>query len=300
MSNNHKVPMGMHAVYRIATEEELDMDRVTRSRVDPFMKPLIDKLSDKRPTWEFHTKRFGVLESDGYYYHHTFTIHDQGEEIGFISKDRHWRTGVLSYEFNGPRLLQERSRSGNPKTKDLNKAVKTILKNIYAPTLTERAAQARSGTKTVLSNLSSNRYYAFHAKRNTLLDSMTAFVVEHWDLFEQRPIPHPEMRARNTFREALDGYKEVHDIVTARELDRGATVFQRGQAWYVLHDKAQTDDALGYTLDTLPEHIKQGVSLLKLVKDGEVIADVGLRHNESTFYVVNGGVYVEDGQASAV
>jgi hypothetical protein len=62
---------------------------------------------------------------------------DSQQEIGEVWASRNWRTGEYRYAFDNHRLRAKRSRGSCTETKDMKKALKLILENMYARTLSE-------------------------------------------------------------------------------------------------------------------------------------------------------------------
>lgn len=295
MSNEPKikVPMDVANVFREVTENDAGMRRVTRARVHPFLITLIEPLSCKHPTWEFISTDFGTHDTNAdTYIYSRFEVRDQGEPIGTISRDNHWRTAVQSYEFNCARLDKKRARGNSTKTKDLKKALKLINANMYALTLEERTLKIKDTARTKLHSLHSNHYYKYRNDRDVLADSLAAFAFANWEEYRMTPVAlGREGGARERILDAYEAYRGAETVVDAHNAKRGATVFQRGDNYYVSHDNASSFETQMYTLDTLPEVIKSAVALLKLLDDDKHVPEVGMRLDASAFYVVDGGVH---------
>lgn len=289
---NVKVQMDLPNVFREVPENDAGMKRTTHARVYPFMIPLIEQLSRKHPTWEFISTDFGMHNTDNDTYEYSrFKVYDLGEELGFVGRERHWSTGVESYEFNCPRLAKKRERGNTTKTKDLKKALKLINEHMYALTLEERTLKVKDTTRSKLHSLHSTHFYKYRNERDVLADSLAAFAFANWEQFMSTPAPGGrEGGARERILDAHEAFKGASSVADAHTAQRGAAVFQRGETYYVSHDGAASFETIPYTLDALPEGIKSAVALLKLLDENQHVPDVGMRLDASAFYVVDGGL----------
>lgn len=283
------VKMDQYNTFRQCQQEDAHLPRNTDARVDTFIAPLLAELSKKRPAWQFVSSGWGDLSNCGTFYsYHRFTIMEDGEELGWVDKDKDWRNGGYKYEFDGPRLRAGRSRAKAQVTKDLKKAVKAIAANIYALTLTERMSIARreANSKTDKAVYPIQRDYR-HC-RDVLSASMVSFVLDNWEAFSAYTMPDPATeRARDTLRDRYERLLAAEAAESAKRNGLGAVVVERGNAIYVEYDNKQ-GQFHHTTVDKLPDNLKLGVAMLKLVEPETMVDYVGVRVDAKTYYVFNG------------
>ena len=283
------VKMDQYNTFRQCQQEDAHLPRNAAARVDTFIAPLLAELSKKRPAWQFVSSGWGDLSNCGTHYsYHRFTIMEDGEELGWVDKDKDWRSGGYKYEFDGPRLRASRTRAKAQVTKDLKKAVKTILGGIYALTLTERMSIARkeANSKTDKAVYPIQRDY--RQCRDVLSASMVSFVLDNWEAFSAYTMPDPATeRARDTLRDRYERLLAAEAAESAKRNGLGAVVVERGNAMYVEYDNKQ-GQFHHTTVDKLPDNLKLGVAMLKLVEPETMVDYVGVRVDAKTYYVFSG------------
>lgn len=283
------VKMDQYNAFRQCQQEDAHLPRNTDARVDTFIAPLLAELSKKRPAWQFVSSGWGDLSNCGTFYsYHRFTIMEDGEELGWVDKDKDWRSGGYKYEFDGPRLRAGRSRAKAQVTKDLKKAVKAIAANIYALTLTERMSIARkeANSKTDKAVYPIQRDY--RQCRDVLSASMVSFVLDNWEAFSAYTMPDPATeRARDTLRDRYERLLAAEAAESAKRNGLGAVVVEQGNAIYVEYDNKQ-GQFHHTTVDKLPDNLKLGVAMLKLVEPETMVDYVGVRVDAKTYYVFSG------------
>ena len=280
------VKMDIHNAFKQCDEGEEDNLRNVNPRVDAFLVPLFNELTTKRPTWTYVCKGWGELGIGGTFYNYgRFTIMDGDEEIGEVWVGKNWRTGESKYAFNNPRLHAARSRGTCTETKDLKKAVKTILAHMYARTLSELMFTARSNA----ANKAGSAIYAlqrdFNTSRSRLLPEMTSFIMNNWSAFEAYTAL--ESTHRNTFRQHYENNARAHQFEAAMAKRDTATIVEHnGQFHAEFSNNVGTYSS--WTLGEMPPHFKQAVGMLKLVDEGVLVDGIGLRTDNNTFYVLTG------------
>lgn len=296
MTDTILVPMGnMTNVFYETTPDNATTRRATNGWVDTFMVPLIDALTRKHPTWQFVATGYGTPLGDEFS-HKRFYIREFGDDLGWVDKDTNWRSGVHSYEFNGPRLALKRDRGSSNKTKDLKKALKLINENIYGLTLFERTNKARSNTNGAVSNLSYRMQNKYVHTRNEVADAMVEFITKRWDEFMAMPMTDKTAGARLMLLDTLERNKGMQSINQSLRDDQGAVVFEAGGSFYVQSDDRSDQQPMGpYTLDELPDVIKSGMGVLRLIPTGEMADHIGVHVDENIYYVANAAKAVQGG-----
>jgi len=280
------VKMDTHNVFKECEEGEEGNLRNSDARVHDFLMPLFDELAKKRPTWTYVAKGWGDLSNSGtFYYYGRFTIMDGGQEIGEVWASKNWRTGENKYAFNNHRLQTTRRRGNCAETKDLKKAVKLILANMYALTTAELMDTTRSKATNKARNTIYNIQRDFRNQRDKLLPNMEAFILDNWEAFEKHNTY--SLTDKQRFKE---GYASAAKATEAEQLlvnNKYALVVDVGDQIHVEHS-AQQGAIHSYTLDGLPLHIKQGVAILKLCDVDTLLDGVGVRTGDTTYIVFDG------------
>ena len=280
-----------HNVFRwVEAAREQDVRNTSDAmRVHPTMKLLIDKLSLRNPTWEFWASDYGSTDDFGRCVYSHFTVYNDGEELGSIDLWHNWRTGEKSYEFDNYRLRAARKKHASPRTKDLNKAVKAIVANMYNRTPAERVAAARGTTLSKVANLVGNASYDFRNKREILAPYMTQFIMERWDEFCAIPLPTGNAQlARDKLHASMQAEIDAQSIQAPFVADRGKVLVAAGASFIVSPVTRNDDTAVDVVpLDKLNDRLKGSLGMLKLIDAGGIIPNVGMRVEDNTFYVVD-------------
>lgn len=287
MTDRVRVPMNIPGTFYEGGPHVITTPRVTNGVVRPFMVPLIEALLRKHPTWQFVTRGYGTVVG-GACLHSRFTILEHGDELGWVDREKHWRSGVESYVFDNHRLSAKRSRGAYTKTKDLKKALKLINENIYGLTLSERTKAFRSKAENIVSTHSYRVQRGYTENRTALADAMVAFVIKHWEEFAAIPLTDKESGARQSLLDSLERYRGMLAIEQSRIHDRGAVLFNYGDQYYVQKDTATDQQAAGpFTLDYLSSTLKTALAMLRLVPVGEMVDYIGMRIEDNLFYVAD-------------
>lgn len=279
-----EVPMDLHNCFWKG-EDTLSYARYTHS-VRAFMRPLIEAISRKQPSWRFVSDRAGSLyvgeDSKEVRSHTYFIVEDaDGEVLGSLWQD--WRGQNDVYAFNNHRLDATRSRGRANITKDVNKAAKTITQNFFARTPREQLFECRSVVNQALGSASSRAYTERHKNLAPLQGKFTDWVSKPYAA-EHLLNTVPEFRSLEEQLRLAPTLEEEH--IAIREMQKasvgGYGVIQRGMTYYVLCGEEVT----AYTEAALPDHIKGNVGMLKLVEDKTALPGIGVRASEHNYWVV--------------
>lgn len=277
-----------HNVFKLADENELDFSRNQPKNifVHPFMQKLIDKLLQRRPSWEFVSTSFGATEPDGTYTHSRFTVVSQGEELGWIGHERDWRNNGDKYEFACARLMKERQKATTPHTKDLNKAVKTILTHMYGLTTAERMAEVRARTMSHIARERGNSSAILEQHKRALRDAVFDFVEDRWDEFYASPLPQKLLTHRDQLLPAKAHDADVATVYDVHAKGKGVLLFDTGSA-YIVSQYASDSTPQIKTLNELDDRLKGSLGILKLLNPKQIAPGIGTRVDDNTYYVVD-------------
>lgn len=253
------------------------------------IRPLLDRLIAKRPSWVFKARRiydYNAVEMIA----STFDVWCDGEMLGDIGVSSTTRTGEVKvdYQYDTHRLQEGRQRGSWTKTTKLDLAVKGILKTFYSKTLGERVTEAH---EQVRSKLSSNRTSANHVFQTMarLVDrEMTNFVMTNWEELAPR-MREAGVNLRDEMPEAYAKWREMENVYHAYTEEYGCVIVLRGSDYAVSTHKGADTETTIKSSEELPAGIRRNLGLLKLSTTGETIPGIGIRINDYTYYVMDGG-----------
>ena len=237
--------------------------------IAPFIKDVIMEIARKHPDWTISSsapeeaRRFTVFYKDS-----------KDIILGHIHEDCKYAKGNRQKLFvvDNWRISDMRQRGNGIQTSKPKEALKAVEKYFYPLTTQEYTEQAfRHAHHLVYAHATGVRGELESSIRK-LHQPMMTFVHKHWDAFLSVLDDKTRGEALNLLKHqqlsnaAKSLYKEVDDRKCLTVfLSNGKYTVQQGE---VLQD---------YESDTLPEHIKTKVGLLKLVENREVVPEVGVR-----------------------
>lgn len=283
MTAKIRVPMDMHNCFRecdVGTEQQ---DRNAKAVVDNATRDLLERLSRKRPSWHFVNASYSGNPVGYSYAYRAFVIEDDGERLGAVNAERHWRTGEVWYELTNHRLAAKRQRQGATRTKDINKAVKLIEQHYYGPTIAERIRNAASGTEEVLNALHSNARWTLDRVMGAVQSQIAALLADNPELRAQLVSLAPKQEKDIESIPRLSRNRAAISDFYAVKGSGSNTVMLVGDKLYLMD---AVDPEESYTFDTAPRHIAMAVGMLKLVEVKEFIPDVGVRTAHNVFYIM--------------
>lgn len=277
-----------HNVFKrvAASEAHLDRHQPDKLRVHPFMQPLITKLLTHNPRWEFIAADY-PSNDNGLYVHGRFNVECDGEDLGWVGYDRHWRNGDTKYEFDCTRLKAKRQKSTTPHTKDLNKAVKSIIGHMYNRTPAERMATAKHQTTNLVGKISGSANYNYNQAQTTLLPYMTSIVEKHWDEFSAIHMDAAEAKARENLLPRRQAVLDSETITGPITHAKGYILIEAG-ASFIVSRFSMAEAPVIMSLDKMPDRIKGSLGMLKLLEPKKYAPGIGVRVDETTFYVADG------------
>lgn len=283
--------MGMYNCVVECDVGDRDLDRYVYAVVDERVEMLLADLSRKRPQWVFVTFGYGNPHLDGIHRNFSsFTIEDDGEVLGTIETEKDWRNGETVFCLHNKRLNSKRERNGPTKTRKRDKAGKLILANYYLKTIPELASEAASKTSALLDKIKRDVIYLHDRTIGGLGAALSRVLVDYPEITEQvrRHLPHTEASKLDALPDVCGRKRAVHTIWKELGTKKGVTIRVRGSKYHVIW--AGASDAIhSFDQDAVPEHIRQGIGMLKLMNPEELIEDVGVRVDANTFFLINVG-----------
>lgn len=264
------VPLDVHNAFKECYETQ----SATIQKVHPFLAPLLTQLSKKRPRWTFvsHSVQFGEA--------YNFKIIEDGEELGSVWVETHWRTSERKFAFDNPRLRAKRERGRHTETKDIKKAAKLIIENMYATTPSEFVAKARN----TAAGAFQNHLYGFHRRHSGVVlrinETLHRFAADCPDVIKEY-----DPASANAVDEFIAARADAGMANTLHGIHvNGDTTLltQRGDKFYV--EKTSNPGVFAaHSLDELDDYYRQVVGALKLAPNHTLIPDLGFRVDENTF-----------------
>jgi hypothetical protein len=283
-----KIPMNLHNTYRLVKSGEADKEQNVNPGVHPFLEPLIVKLTERNPTWEFiNTQRrvtFPGRESAGVNLNYSsFSIYDGDEMLGALEKE--YRHHGDSYVFTNHRVVKDRM-SGRPvATKDIKKAFKLICKDFYAKTTLEHIGDAIRTARSLMSSRMLSAEHNFGRQYHKIHKQVQDYVVANLETLAEH-IPQINTEACGMVIANKQVLDEVCVLNAAMRGSNGAIVAVRGRDYIVNYMWEGDGVSHTYTTDQLPAALKQGVGMLKLVEPNQHIEGVGLRVESGVYFVM--------------
>ena len=254
----------------------------------PFMEPLITKLALTHPEWTIVGGGPRWHINDEFFQVQKFTIYAGHEIVGRINRDG-WRDSGEDYKYEifNERVRQSRERSGGMRTKDMKKALKAI-DGFFAPTTDEE----RRG-KAVTEMASHLQSAAWKAQRElndvfiSVIPAMANYIASNMD--ELRPALASYGVGENILDKLstrLEPYNVMAQINAARSSKSGTTVVLVEDRYMLIPDSDPANPVF-VTSQQLDPSMAGKIAILKVYDNtDEALADVGMRLNSYTFYVL--------------
>jgi hypothetical protein len=237
--------------------------------ISPFIKDVIMEIARKHPDW--------ILSSTGIEEARKFTVYhksDTSNPLGYINEDYKYVRGERCklFTIDNWRIAEMRQRGSRIETSKPKEALKAVEKYFYPLTTQEYTNQGFQHACHIVHSHVSNARHTLDASVRKLHQPMMTFAHKHWDTFLSTLDDNERSEALNLLKhqQLSNEAKALYTDVDSKKcltvlLTNGKYTVQQGE---VLQD---------YESDTLPEHIKTKVGLLKLVEEKEVIPEVGVR-----------------------
>lgn len=251
-----------------------------------FIKPMIEQLALKYPQWEFvenGARTQWPLGGGNFQAADEFLVMEKREELGRIRVD-HWCRAGKRFWVDNFRIDAQRERGSGFKTKHMTNAIKYVNKYFGAKDHSELMATAEYKALEVCRQVTGNLHSDVRLGWNRLDDLAEQFVREkHWEEFSAW------VKGNTKYTTVVDEYPEQY--LHYSEARKISSLINDGKAWLVHIVNSdyivKVGDAVAlWESDTLPNIVRRNLGMLKLVKDRELISNVGLRVDEATYYVV--------------
>lgn len=253
----------------------------------PFLEPLVRSVMKAQPLWKV------VIENSYYNLNeprlaHTFRFYADNEELGTLDvglkrNDKH------VFELDNHRLKAVRQRGYVTATINQKKAFKIIL-NDFAPRSTEEhLLDAAKKIYSAVNMAASTSMAPVRSALGYLDKAFQHFALANWEAFckseSANSVPASKVGVLDTFLEVYERGNIAGDMLSKHNKNTGHYVMLHGGD-YIVSEINKRNEAQTLSSDKLSEHMRVRIGLLKLVEDGQFIAGVGVRANDTMFYII--------------
>jgi hypothetical protein len=261
------------------------------SGINEHIHPLIEKLALKRPEWKF-TASYGSFHSYDNnelavgFEIRDFKVFDKRELLGGIELGSYsWKTKLHSFHIGNHRTSQALSRANSYKTSNIDKAVKLVLKHFGAKDDKELYDEAYKVSVEKLSEQARHKGGMVRRMWNGNDKAAFTFMLAHWDKFVMTLTDANQRAALSKVPELYEEELLLDKLYVEGTTSGGGafTVYQQGDYYLMSNDTGGLEKKTG---EELPNNVRHKLGILKLVKDGQAVSDIGFRANENMFIVV--------------
>lgn len=222
------------------------------------------------------------------------TVLDGKESIGQIS----WEWGgrghseFVNYTVTNERISNQRERGSHARTRHMGKALKIMEKSFGAKTIAERLHEARTQGLYHLSRAEQEKRDEFRYPYQELTLKLVEHFMQDWESVKAVGV---KAGIALTLLESLpskyEDFKIANEVLKCVSQGKGVVVTIHGSDYAVrkLAKSSTGEDHPMQILSTenLPEHIKRGVGMLKLVEKNHIIGGVGYKIDDASFFVID-------------
>jgi hypothetical protein len=258
--------------------------------IEPTIKKLIIPLALKNPSWTFVANKGWHQTRDDKLMAFRFQVYQDGELLGTLNTayGRGNEDGRV-YVISNDRIEKSRQRGSDIKTKDLAKAMKAVTKSFGAKSINEIATEAANHANNLIRSVAYDRERTYSNRMNYMVKHLEKHMVENLATYIPLAVQGgADPSLLDSLATNYEEYQAIEVINTCYQNDNVRLVLIRGND-YVVFNSPQTSkqrEVKVYATETLPAHLKRGVGMLKLVDDRHLIANIGVRVNETTYVVI--------------
>jgi hypothetical protein len=281
---------GEHNTYLCGGPHQGVVDRINKIKsgasdppaIHPQLEPIIRELASYAPQWQyfFPTTYSWANKLNEIY------IMSEGETIGWVRHDYHSQEEE-EYLYDSRLLSNKRQRGYTSRTKNVDKLVAVLKKNVRARTADERLVETvKVGVGAVEQALHKNSF-AYTRRRDVLFADIADRLLDNWEqVADITGIPPAgrdaglELRAsRAEYVEGLGINKNVEAKTAAVLVDGNRFLIRRSAD--TTYKNMQREEA--------PEAVLTALGILKLCQPEEYVAGFGIRHTDDTFTIIHEG-----------
>jgi hypothetical protein len=269
----YKYPNVKSSKWDVAKGEHIEID------VHEHMMPFIDALAVKYPHWEFVSANIRYTGEDNNTpkscSFKVFNDENPRVEIGDVkSSYKYDKNGknVPSYVVYNSRLAMDRERGHTFETIKLPLAMKAVNKYFNPPPVVEILEQVLE--RGVGQYKQAVVFKGRHVQNTEyhLESSQKAFVKANWEAYKASVDP-TTLEVVERYETQVDECRRIANIENNNNFY--AVVIHKDQYVVSFNDKITT-----YDVNTIPIELRAQLGLLKLVEEGDLLEDVGVRTKE--------------------
>lgn len=257
----------------------------------PQIEPVIYKLALLYPTWKFTADTGGIVLGSGHHIQCThIKVSCDGEPLGEIFRRYESRDYQICVQNDRIAKTMERSPYFY-KTKDPNKAIAKAKKYFGPLNLIEHVAKARKEAEDAAREADWSKSRELREARDKVERAARDYVLnDGFELFmefvkQNAPSQYEDLRMnREKAQQAefdLDTINTVSRVLAGNA--PGVVITRVGASYCTVATGGQPTV---YTDQTLPEWMRGGFGMLKLIEPGQFITQTGQRATENTFVLI--------------
>ena len=257
----------------------------------PMLEALVPKLATKHPEWDFVASANDVVwltpqhyKSIGVFTRVTGTT--PHKKVGEVRIERRYtsRGSEECYSIRSPRISKVRERGDAVMTTKTEVAAKTVNKMFTPPPISERIEEVQSRAYDLLHRAQRSVAYTHHEVESSLLPFIRKFAETQREQFIAW-LPNEEARKlatdcdgiRNTVNKLNDMQNSWGGMLTVLIVDDK----------YIVRPMKDGGEVQVYANHELSDHLKKCIGMLKLVDNGELLPEIGVRVGNGQFVVTS-------------
>jgi hypothetical protein len=268
--------------------------------IHPELKPLIDALALRYPSWEIKCTRWDRWHNDeehpaisGKEVGRYFDITQKGETLGEVWIEGY---GKRRFGFNNSRIGKSMERGYGKKTGDIKKAIKEIGKWFTPASLAERVESLVEGaTRELHGHTRSTRYAVSNAWTDNIERTAQHFVLGRWEEFLKYVQADTMLNQSDRTQivklpEAMETKSIAGYINRAHENGTASIVILENDN-YIFKRKG-SDEVSILSSSEVTEYMRLNIGMLKLLDsdDGVAMTPRGVKTKANCFIILDEGV----------
>ena len=221
-------------------------------------------------------------------------VYDGSEKLGSITYEtRFTKTDMryVVYLLNNERIMNKRERGEYDKTKDINKALKILAKSFGSKTISERMEEAFDQCVERVDSIARQKGSNFNNEYRSLVHGLQKYLmVDKWEEIKQIATDSGvDLTLLERLPNVYEDYKIAQEIDQCVDHRKGVVVIIHGNDYAVQSFSTANGDIIDmFSTETLPDWIKRGVGMLKLVEPHNMIGNIGYKISDGAFFVMKG------------
>lgn len=274
-------------------------------KIDPSFRGFLIEAAKKFPMWRFLSggteggisrTRDSVPQNIMHYYSvYRVWVYEGSEKLGEISYEHRNSangSGHTVYVIHNLRILRKRERGDSDKTKDINKALKILAKTFGTKTIDERVKEAMRDCEVRVGDIAMRKYSQFNGGYVSFARAIEAhLMVDKWEEIKQVAMDNGvDLTMLDKLPSAYEDKQIAEEVEKCVKDKKGVVVIIHGNDYAVQSFPTANAEPITemFSTDTLPEWIKRGVGMLKLVEPEHMVGKIGYKIKSDAFFVMKG------------